>query len=94
MGVEDFFGAHMMHGVDTTKPFTVVTQFITNDDTDNGNLDEIRRIYVQDGKVIPNSEVCTHVCVCVCVFVDVCVYEYTCKMGMLFLTLRYARLAR
>ncbi|KAJ3006091.1 hypothetical protein HKX48_000305, partial [Thoreauomyces humboldtii] len=41
--------------VDTTKPFTVVTQFITSDGTDNGDLVEIRRIYVQNGKVIPNS---------------------------------------
>lgn len=34
---------------------TVVTQFITSDGTDDGDLIEIRRIYVQDGKVIPNS---------------------------------------
>ena len=34
---------------------TVVTQFITSDGTDNGDLVEIRRLYVQDGKVIDNS---------------------------------------
>jgi len=43
--------------VDTSKPITVVTQFITEDDTDTGALKEIRRFYVQDGTVIPNSEV-------------------------------------
>ena len=30
---------------------TVVTQFITEDGTDNGDLVEIRRLYVQDGQV-------------------------------------------
>ena len=30
----------------------MVTQFITSDGTDNGDLSEIRRLYVQDGKVI------------------------------------------
>ena len=42
--------------VDTTKVFTVVTQFITDDGTADGNLVEIKRFYVQDGTVIPNSE--------------------------------------
>jgi len=41
--------------VDTSKPFTVVTQWITADNTSNGALTEIRRIYVQNGKVIMNS---------------------------------------
>jgi len=43
--------------VDTTKPFTVVTQFVTTDGTDNGDLQEIRRVYVQNGRTIPNSKV-------------------------------------
>ena len=34
---------------------TVVTQFITSDGTDNGDLIEMRRLYVQNGKVIQNS---------------------------------------
>ena len=34
---------------------TVVTQFITSDGTDNGDLVEMRRLYVQDGKVVQNS---------------------------------------
>jgi len=41
--------------VDTTKPFTVVTQFFTADGTDKGPLQEIRRFYVQNRVVIPNS---------------------------------------
>jgi hypothetical protein len=39
--------------VDTTKKFTVVTQFITGS---SGSLDSIKRYYVQGGKVIPNSD--------------------------------------
>jgi len=54
MGNHTFFGETMV--VDTSKPFTVVTQFITADGTDNGVLSEIKRIYVQDGVVIPNSD--------------------------------------
>ena len=53
MGVKDFYGTGMT--VDTTKPVTVVTQFITDDGTDTGTLKSIRRFYVQGGKVIPNS---------------------------------------
>ena len=34
---------------------TVVTQFITDDGTDTGDLVETRRIYLQDGKIIENS---------------------------------------
>ena len=37
------------------KKMTVVTQFITDDGTDTGELVEMRRIYVQDGKVFENS---------------------------------------
>lgn len=33
----------------------MVTQFITDDGTDSGTLSSIRRFYVQDGTVIPNS---------------------------------------
>jgi len=36
---------------------TVVTQFITNDGTDNGELVAIKRKYVQNGKVIDMSPV-------------------------------------
>jgi cellulose 1,4-beta-cellobiosidase len=55
MGNTTFYGAGMT--VDTTKKFTVVTQFLTNDGTATGTLSEIRRIYVQNGVVIQNSNV-------------------------------------
>jgi len=55
MGVHNYFGNNMV--VDTTKRFTVITQFKTTDGTDQGDLNEIRRIYVQNGKVIQNSAV-------------------------------------
>ena len=51
LGVTDFYGNSSSYSVDTTKPFTVVTQWITSDNTDTGDLVEIRRKYVQNGKV-------------------------------------------
>jgi len=52
-GNETFYGAGKT--VDTTKPFTVVTQFITSDGTNTGTLSAIKRIYVQNGVVIQNA---------------------------------------
>lgn len=51
MGDKTFYGKGLT--VDTSRKFTVVTQFLTGSD---GNLSEIKRYYVQDGKVIPNSQ--------------------------------------
>ncbi|KAL2015318.1 hypothetical protein VTK56DRAFT_5811 [Thermocarpiscus australiensis] len=51
MGNKTFYGKGMT--VDTTKPITVVTQFLTDS---SGSLSEIKRFYAQNGKVIPNSE--------------------------------------
>lgn len=51
-GNKEFFGKGSTFAVDTSKPFTVVTQFLTSDSTDTGDLSEIRRFYVQDGKQI------------------------------------------
>jgi hypothetical protein len=48
MGDTSFYGPAMT--VDTSKVFTVVTQFI------GSPLTEIKRFYVQDGVVIPNSQ--------------------------------------
>jgi len=53
-GVKNFFGSGFT--VDTKSKFTVVTQYVTADGTDSGDLAEIRRIYVQNGKVIQNSK--------------------------------------
>ncbi|CAL1700334.1 unnamed protein product [Somion occarium] len=55
MGDQTFLGTGLT--VDTSKKFTIVTQFITADNTTSGALSEIRRLYVQDGTVIQNSKV-------------------------------------
>ena len=57
LGNTNFYGPGSQYTIDTTKPLTVVTQFFTDDGTSNGNLKNIRRKYVQNGKVIENSEV-------------------------------------
>ncbi|KAI0135658.1 glycoside hydrolase family 7 protein [Daldinia grandis] len=46
--------------IDTTRPFTVTTQFLTQgnpSDITKGILNEVRRLYVQDGVVIENAPV-------------------------------------
>ena len=48
-GVKDFYGEGSQFKVDTSQPITVVTQFHTDS---NGDLSEIRRKFVQNGKVI------------------------------------------
>jgi len=40
--------------IDTQKPFTVVTQFLTVDNSSTGELTEIRWLYVQNSNIIPN----------------------------------------
>jgi len=54
MGNTTFLGKGML--IDTTKPFTVVTQWLTADNTDNGPVSEIKRFYVQNGHVVANSD--------------------------------------
>ncbi|GJJ05827.1 hypothetical protein Clacol_000014 [Clathrus columnatus] len=53
MGDQTFYGPGLT--VDTSSKFTVVTQFLTSDNTTTGTLSEIRRLYVQNGVVIQNS---------------------------------------
>ena len=55
MGNELFYGPGKK--VDTSKKFTVVTQFITDNGKPTGTLVDINRIYKQNGKVIQNSHV-------------------------------------
>lgn len=55
MGDPGFYGPNKT--VDTTRKFTVVTQFETSDGTATGTLETIKRIYVQDGVVIANANV-------------------------------------
>ncbi|RMJ11822.1 putative exoglucanase type C [Fusarium kuroshium] len=52
-GNETFYGPGSEFTVDTTKKVTVVTQFIKGS---SGGLSEIKRFYVQNGKVISNAE--------------------------------------
>merc|ERR1711990_323076 len=52
LGNEKFFGPGSEFQVDSTKPITVTTQFITNDGTDHGKLTEVKQFYTQDGKTI------------------------------------------
>ena len=51
-GHKSFYGPGSNHKIDTTKPFQVVTQFHTIDNTDKGELSEIKRFYVQNGQKI------------------------------------------
>lgn len=56
LGAKDFYGEGSSFQVDSSKPFTVVTQFVTSDGTDNGDLIEIRRLFRQSGKTIQNPK--------------------------------------
>ncbi|TPX12168.1 uncharacterized protein E0L32_007054 [Thyridium curvatum] len=56
-GSKDFYAPDRTASVDTSRPFTVVTQFITADNTSAAPLTEIRRLYVQGGRVIENARV-------------------------------------
>ncbi|ETK84757.1 hypothetical protein L915_10300 [Phytophthora nicotianae] len=57
MGNETFYGPGSQFTIDTTRKFTIVTQFITSDNTATGDLVEIRRLFKQDDRVVsmPNS---------------------------------------
>lgn len=52
-GDQSYYGPGLK--VNTNQKFTVVTQFLTNNGLDNGTLSEVRRLYVQGGKVIENN---------------------------------------
>jgi len=54
MAARTFFGPGPDFAIDTAKPMTVVTQWLTSDGTDSGDLSEIRRIYLQSGRVVYN----------------------------------------
>ncbi|KAK1753722.1 glycoside hydrolase [Echria macrotheca] len=53
-GYHDFYGRGKQ--VDTNKKFTVVTQFVSSNNRTDGKLVDIRRLYIQDGKVIQNVQ--------------------------------------
>merc|ERR1711934_1123601 len=52
LGQTNFFGPGSSFQVDSTKPITVTTQFITNDGTDHGKLTEVKQFYTQGGETI------------------------------------------
>ena len=54
-GHRAFYGPGKNMTVDTSRPFTVVTQFFAGSNQEYGTvLREIRRLYVQDGRLISN----------------------------------------
>eukprot|EP00438_Fugacium_kawagutii_P025437 Skav204282 [mRNA] locus=scaffold409:225873:227324:+ [translate_table: standard] len=57
LGDRGFYGRGRRFTVNSKRKTTVVTQFITEGNTDDGDLIDIRRFYVQDGQVIPNSNI-------------------------------------
>ena len=59
MGTPDFYGRGPQFAVNTLEPMKVVTQFITSDGTDDGDLVDIKRFYVQNGNIIhsPSSTI-------------------------------------
>jgi cellulose 1,4-beta-cellobiosidase len=56
MGSQFFYGPGKGYALDTTKPFTVVTQFITVNGDDISALSNINRFYIQNGKTIINPD--------------------------------------
>ncbi|KAF2201811.1 endoglucanase-like protein [Delitschia confertaspora ATCC 74209] len=54
LGEKGYYGPGKQYKVDTTRPFTVVTQFNANSKKE---LESINRLYVQDGRVIQNAMV-------------------------------------
>ncbi len=55
LGDPYFYGSGSSFKVDSSKKMTVITQFITDDGTDNGNLVEVKRLYKQNGQVVENG---------------------------------------
>jgi len=53
LGNTTFWGQGSSYTLDTSKPVTVVTQFVTADGTDTGKLTEIRRFYKQGSLIVP-----------------------------------------
>ncbi|KAG9400045.1 hypothetical protein AC1031_010963 [Aphanomyces cochlioides] len=56
IGNHTFYGPGSSFAIDTSRPFTVVTQFITDDNTANGDLVQVNRFFVQDGKNVPSPQ--------------------------------------
>ena len=52
-GNKQYYGPGLT--LDTSKPFTMITQFITDDGTTSGKLSKIARYYVQNGQKIATA---------------------------------------
>jgi len=52
MNERDFYGPGSKFKVDSSKPVTVTTQFITDTGTDDGKIVEAKQFYTQGGKTI------------------------------------------
>jgi len=52
LGVHNFFGPGPEFQINSLKPVTVTTQFITADGTDHGKLTEVRQFYQQEGRAV------------------------------------------
>merc|ERR1712032_34925 len=46
----DFYGPGDKYTINTEKPVTVTTQFLTNDGTDDGTIYKVKQFYTQNGK--------------------------------------------
>ncbi|KAH3766511.1 glycoside hydrolase family 7 protein [Pelomyxa schiedti] len=55
LGDKTFYGGGSSFKIDTTRSFSVITQFVTVDNTTTGALKEIRRLWKQDGVIKANS---------------------------------------
>lgn len=56
LGTANLYGPGSQFQIDTTKPFDVITQFITSGNTDTGDLIKIRRVLQQNGKTVNGGE--------------------------------------
>merc|ERR1712048_1186551 len=54
-GERDFYGPGSKFKIDSNKPVTVTTQFVTDDGTDDGTIVEARQFYTQGGKTIEHK---------------------------------------
>jgi len=54
-GERHFYGPGSGFDIDSNKPVTVTTQFITDDGTDDGTIVEARQFYTQHGKTVEHK---------------------------------------
>ena len=57
LGNASFYGSGPSFAIDTSKPVTVTTRFVTEDHTDTGKLVEIQRSYTQSGRVVKTPSI-------------------------------------